>query len=199
MKVLLVNGSPHQLGCTFTALSEIALTLQKENIESEIFWIGNQPVQGCAACMQCRKEGASGCIFKDELYNNHLRTLAEYDNFRKRSQREKDAIYGDATADTVKKLLPVLDSFERALNYECKDEEFKKGISLIQNTLKEVFDGMGVKAIPDVGEQFDPNFHEAVMHTEDPAYEENTITDCYRKGYMLGDKVIRFSMVTVAN
>ena len=136
---------------------------------------------------------------KDELYDKYLRTLAEYDNFRKRSIREKDAIYGDATTDTVKKLLPVLDSFERALNYECKDEEFKKGIVLIQNTLTEVFDGLGVKAIPDVGEQFDPNLHEAVMHTEDPSYGENVITDCYRKGYMLGDKVIRFSMVTVAN
>lgn len=136
---------------------------------------------------------------KAELYDQHLRTLAEYENYRKRTQREKDAIYGDATAEAVKKLLPVIDSFERALNYECKDEEFKKGISLIQNTLKEVFDGMGVKAIPDVGEQFDPNLHEAVMHTEDPAYDENVITDCYRKGYMLGDKVIRHSMVTVAN
>lgn len=136
---------------------------------------------------------------KDELYDKYLRTLAEYDNYRKRSLREKDAIYGDATAEAVKKLLPVVDSFERALNYECKDEEFKKGIALIQNTLKEVFDGMGVKAIPDVGEQFDPNFHEAVMHTEDPAYDENVITDCYRKGYTLGDKVIRHSMVIVAN
>ncbi|MBQ5328702.1 MAG: nucleotide exchange factor GrpE [Oscillospiraceae bacterium] len=136
---------------------------------------------------------------KDELYDKYLRTLAEYDNFRKRSQREKDAIYGDATAESVKKLLPVLDSFERALNYECKDEEFKKGISLIQNTLKEVFDSMGVKEIPDVGEQFDPNLHEAVMHTEDPTYGENVITDCYRKGYTLNDKVIRFSMVIVAN
>lgn len=136
---------------------------------------------------------------KDELFDKYLHTLAEYDNFRKRSQREKDAIYSDATIDTVKKLLPVLDSFERALNYECKDEEFKKGISLIQNTLKEVFDSMGVKEIPDVGEQFDPNFHEAVMHNEDPAYGENVITDVYRKGYMLGDKVIRFSMVIVAN
>ena len=136
---------------------------------------------------------------KDELYDKYLRTLAEYDNFRKRSQREKDAIYGDATAESVINLLPVLDSFERALNYECKDEEFKKGISHIQNTLKEVFDSMGVKEIPDVGEQFDPNLHEAVMHTEDPAYGENVITDCYRKGYTLNDKVIRFSMVIVAN
>ena len=136
---------------------------------------------------------------KDDLYDKYLRTLAEYDNFRKRSQREKDAIYGDATAESVKKLLPVLDSFERALNYECKDEEFKKGISLIQNTLKDVFDSMGVKEIPDIGEQFDPNLHEAVMHTEDPSYGENVITDCYRKGYTLNDKVIRFSMVIVAN
>ena len=136
---------------------------------------------------------------KDELYDKYLRTLAEYDNFRKRSQREKDAIYGDATAEAVKKLLPVLDSFERALNYECKDEEFKKGIALIQNTLKEVFDGMDVKEIPAQDEQFDPNMHEAVMHIDNPAYGENIVTEVYRKGYKLGDKVIRHSMVIVAN
>ncbi len=136
---------------------------------------------------------------KDELYDKYLRTLAEYDNYRKRSQREKDAIYGDATAEAVKKLLPVLDSFERALGYECKDEEFKKGISLIQNTLKEVFDDLGVKEIPDVDQQFDPNLHEAVMHLDNPAYGENIVTDVYRKGYTLGDKVIRHSMVVVAN
>ncbi len=136
---------------------------------------------------------------KDELYDKYLRTLAEYDNFRKRSQREKDAIYGDATVDTVKKLLPVLDNFERALNYECKDEEFKKGISLIQNTLVEVFENIGVKEIPAMDQQFDPNLHEAVMHIDNPAYEENIITDVYRKGYVLGDKVIRHTMVVVAN
>ena len=136
---------------------------------------------------------------KDELYDKYLRTLAEYDNFRKRSQREKDAIYGDATVDAVKKLLPVLDNFERALNYECKDEEFKKGISLIQNTLVEVFENLGVKEIPAIDQQFDPNLHEAVMHIDNPAYEENIVTDVYRKGYMIGDKVIRHTMVVVAN
>lgn len=136
---------------------------------------------------------------KDELYDKYLRTLAEYDNFRKRSQREKDAIYGDATVDAVKKLLPVLDNFERALNYECKDEEFKKGISLIQNTLVEVFENLGVKEISAMDQQFDPNLHEAVMHIDNPAYEENIVTDVYRKGYMLGDKVIRHTMVVVAN
>ena len=136
---------------------------------------------------------------KDELYDKYLRTLAEYDNFRKRSQREKDAIYGDAPVDAVKKLLPVIDNFERALNYECKDEEFKKGISLIQNTLVEVFENLGVKEIPAIDQQFDPNLHEAVMHIDNPAYEENIVTDVYRKGYMLGDKVIRHTMVVVAN
>ena len=133
------------------------------------------------------------------LNDKYLRMAAEYDNFRKRSQREKDAIYGDATVDTVKKLLPVLDNFERALNYECKDEEFKKGIALIQNTLKEVFENIGVTEIPSLDEQFDPNLHEAVMHIDNPAYGENIVTDVYRKGYMLGDKVIRHTMVVVAN
>jgi len=136
---------------------------------------------------------------KDELYDKYLRTLAEYDNYRKRSQREKDAIYGDATGEAVKKLLPVLDSFERALNYECKDEEFKKGIALIQNSLVEVFDNLGVKEIPAMDAQFDPNLHEAVMHIDNPAYGENIVTDVYRKGYTLNDKVIRHSMVIVAN
>ena len=136
---------------------------------------------------------------KDELYDKYLRTLAEYDNYRKRSQREKDAIYGDATGEAVKKLLPVLDSFERALNYECKDVEFKKGIALIQNSLVEVFDNLGVKEIPAMDAQFDPNLHEAVMHIDNPAYGENIVTDVYRKGYTLNDKVIRHSMVIVAN
>ena len=136
---------------------------------------------------------------KDELNDRYLRTLAEYDNFRKRSQREKDAVYGDATADAVKKLLPILDSFDRASNYECPDAEYKKGIDLIGNSIKEAFDQLGLKEIPALGEQFDPKFHSAVMHNDDPAYGENVITDVYRKGYTLGDKVIRFSMVVVAN
>ena len=136
---------------------------------------------------------------KDELNDRYLRTLAEYDNFRKRSQREKDAVYGDATADAVKKLLPILDSFDRASNYECPDAEYKKGIDLIGNSIKEAFDQLGLKEIPALGEQFDPKLHNAVMHNDDPAYGENVITDVYRKGYTLGDKVIRFSMVVVAN
>ncbi len=136
---------------------------------------------------------------KDEINDRYLRILAEYDNFRKRSQREKDTVYGDATADAVTKLLPILDSFDRASNYECPDAEYKKGIDLIGTSIKEAFDQLGIKEIPAMGEQFDPNKHNAVMHIDNPAYEENVITDVYRKGYTLGDKVIRFSMVVVAN
>ncbi len=136
---------------------------------------------------------------KAELNDHYIRMLAEYENFRKRSQREKDGIYGDAVSDTVAKLLPILDSFDRASNYECPDEQYKKGIDLIGNSIKEAFDSLGIKEIPALGEKFDPKFHNAVMHIDNPAYEENVITDVYRKGYTLGDKVIRFSMVVVAN
>ena len=134
-----------------------------------------------------------------ELNDRYIRTLAEYDNFRKRSQREKDAVYANATSDTVTKLLPILDSFDRAANYECPDEQYKKGIDLIGTSVKEAFDSLGIKEIPALGEQIDPKFHNAVMHIDNPAYGENVITDVYRKGYTLGDKVIRFSMVVVAN
>ena len=134
-----------------------------------------------------------------ELNDRYIRTLAEYDNFRKRSQREKDAVYANATSDTVTKLLPILDSFDRAANYECPDEQYKKGIDLIGTSVKEAFDSLGIKEIPALGEQFDPKFHNAVMHIDNPAYGENVITDVYRKGYTLGDKVIRCSMVVVAN
>ena len=136
---------------------------------------------------------------KAELNDRYIRTLAEYDNFRKRSQREKDAVYGDATSDAVTKLLPILDAFDRASQYTCPDAQYKKGMDLIGNSVKEAFDDLGVKEIPALGEQFDPKFHNAVMHNDDPAYGENVVTDVYRKGYMLGDKVIRYSMVIVAN
>ena len=93
-----------------------------------------------------------------ESADNFLRLAAEYDNFRKRSQREKDAVYANATSDTVTKLLPILDSFDRAANYECPDEQYKKGIDLIGTSVKEAFDSLGIKEIPALGEQFDPWF-----------------------------------------
>lgn len=134
-----------------------------------------------------------------ELQDRYLRTVAEYDNFRKRSQREKDQTYANAVSDTVTKFLDVLDAFDRASNYECADEEYKKGIDLISNSIKSTFDSIGVKEIPALGEQFNPDLHSAMMHVDDDAYGENVITEVYRKGYKYGDKVIRYSSVIVAN
>ena len=125
--------------------------------------------------------------------------LAEYENFRKRSQREKDGIYGDAVSDTVAKLLPILDSFDRASNYECPDEQYKKGIDLIGNSIKEAFDSLGIKEIPALGEKFDPKFHNAVMHIESEDFGENVVSQVFQAGFTLDGKVVRFAIVQVAN
>lgn len=135
----------------------------------------------------------------DALNDKFLRTLAEYDNFRKRSQREKDSIYTDAMCDTAAKLLPVVDSFERALSFECSDAEFKKGVEMINNTLKEVMTSLGITEIEAVGNPFDPNTQNAVMHVEDDSVGEDVVVEVFQKGYMLKGKVLRHAMVKVAN
>ena len=136
---------------------------------------------------------------KAELNDHYIRMLAEYENFRKRSAREADQKFGDGVSHAVNQILGILDTLDMAANAPCADENYKKGIDLIGNSIKEAFDSLGIKEIPALGEKFDPKFHNAVMHIDNPAYEENVITDVYRKGYTLGDKVIRFSMVVVAN
>ena len=134
----------------------------------------------------------------DELYDKHLRTLAEYENYKRRTQKEKDETYVNAQADTVSKLLPVLDNLERALATE-ESSPFKDGISMIVKQLLETLEKMGVTEIEAVGAQFDPNLHSAVMHIEDDEHEANVVVEQFQKGYMLKDKVIRYSMVKVAN
>lgn len=134
-----------------------------------------------------------------QLKDKLLRTLAEYDNFRKRSQKEKEAVYPDAVANTVLSFLPVLDNFERAIAAPCSDEEFKKGLELIQKAFFDTLGKLGVEEIPALGEPFDPNFHSAVMHVEDEAFSENTVCDVFQKGYKMGDRVVRHAMVKVAN
>ena len=134
-----------------------------------------------------------------ELNDKYMRLVAEYDNFRKRSQKEKDAIYPDAVAATVEKFLPLSDNFERAMTFECKDEEFKKGMVMIENSLSDIFKSLNVESIGEKGEQFDPNVHNAVMHIDDETLSENEITDVFQKGYKIGDKIIRCAMVKVAN
>ena len=128
-----------------------------------------------------------------------LRLAAEYDNYRKRSIKERESIYNDGRADAITKFLPVYDNLSRALKQECADEAFYKGVEMTMAQLKEILEKTGVKEIPAVGETFNPEMHNAVMHAEDPDYGEAVVMEEFEKGFMLGDKVIRFSMVKVAN
>lgn len=129
----------------------------------------------------------------------HLRLAAEYDNFRKRSQKEKDNSYANGKADTIGKLLPVYDNLARALQQPTEDAAYKKGVEMTMTELEKIFQGMGVTAFGEVGDAFDPNFHNAVMHTEDEELGENVIAQVFQKGFQVADKVIRFAMVQVAN
>ena len=137
----------------------------------------------------------------DELYDKHLRLMAEYDNFKKRTQKEKEELFGFATSDTIEKLLPVIDNLERAIE-SIKEEEkntFSDGVEMILRQLFEIFEKLGVSEIEAVGKEFDPNLHNAVMHIEDDDVQANTIVEQFVKGYKYKDKVIRYSMVKVAN
>lgn len=131
-----------------------------------------------------------------ELY---LRLAAEYDNFRKRSQKEKDALYGDIKASTVTQFLPVYDNLERALKQNTEDEAYKKGVEMIMTQFCTTLTKLGVTEIECLGEKFDPTMHNAVMHVDDEEKGENEIVEVFQKGFKLGDKVIRFAMVKVAN
>ena len=131
--------------------------------------------------------------------DKYLRLLAEYDNFRKRSQKEKDALYGDIKANTVTQFLPVYDNLERALKQNTEDEAYKKGVEMIMTQFCTTLEKMGVTEIKCLGEKFDPTMHNAVMHVDDEEKGENEIVEVFQKGFKLGDKVIRFAMVKVAN
>ena len=136
----------------------------------------------------------------DEKNDQFLRLYAEYDNFRKRSQKEKQDIYISSKADVIKELLPVLDNFDRAANNtECSFEDYKKGIDLIFNQLSEILNKTGVESYGERGDAFDPNIHNAVMTVEDDELGENQIASVFSKGYKLGDRIIREAVVTVAN
>ena len=131
--------------------------------------------------------------------DRYLRLYAEYDNFRRRSAKEKTELYADIKANTVKSFLPVYDNLERALKQETQDEAYKKGVEMIMAQFVKTLEGLGVSEIPDVGEKFDPNLHNAVMHVDDEEKGENEIVEVFQKGFRLEEKVIRFSMVKVAN
>ena len=134
-----------------------------------------------------------------EQEDKYLRLLAEYDNYRKRSQKEKENAWTTAKADTAKEFLPVYDNLERALKQETTDEAYAKGVLMIMTQLKTVLEKLGIEEIPALGETFDPNFHNAVMHMEDESLGENTVAEVFQTGFKIGDKVIRHAMVKVAN
>ena len=133
-----------------------------------------------------------------EANDKYLRMLAEYDNYRRRSQKERESIYADVRADTVKKFLPVYDNLARAIQHET-DDDTRKGVEGIFNQLKAILEGMGVTEIETVGKKFDANLHDALLHIEDEKYGEGEIVLELEKGFKLGDKVIRFAKVQVAN
>ena len=139
----------------------------------------------------------------EEKYNAerdaHLRVAAEFDNFRKRTVKEKEASYGNGKADAVAKMLPVYDNLERALNQETSDAAYKKGVEMTMNELVKIFTSLGVEIFGNVGDEFDPNLHNAVMHIDSDELEENTLSQVFQKGFKIGDKVVRFAMVQVAN
>jgi len=135
----------------------------------------------------------------DKYYKHLQRTAAEFDNFKKRVSKEKDAIYNLAVGDTVAKFVNVLDNIDRALAVESADEKMKEGISLVRKQMLEIMASLGCTEIPTVGEVFNPELHDAVMHIESEEYGEQIIVEELRKGYKCGDRVIRYAMVKVAN
>ena len=131
--------------------------------------------------------------------DKYLRLLAEYDNFRRRSQKEKENIYTDVRGETLKKFLPVYDSLYRALMQTAEDDPARKGLEMIMTQYENALTQLGVSLIEAVGQPFDANFHNAVMHVEDESVGENIVVEEFEKGFKIGDKVLRYSVVKVAN
>ena len=132
-------------------------------------------------------------------HDNYLRLAAEYDNFRKRTQKEREALYTDIKAETVGKFLPVFDNLQRALAQETADEAYKKGVEMTMTGLMTIMESLGVKSFGEVGEAFDPVYHNAVMHRDDENFGESTICEVFQTGFKVGEKVVRHAMVVVAN
>ena len=131
--------------------------------------------------------------------DKYLRLAAEYDNYRKRTAKEKESLWTDVKADTAGAFLPVYDNLERALKQDTADEAFKKGVEMTMNQLKEVLTKLGITEIPAQGQPFDPKYHTAVMHVEDESLGQNVVAEVFQTGFQCGEKVIRFAMVKVAN
>lgn len=176
-------------------------TVSNENKEpEEKLSEAEQAVNESAECDRLTAEVDALKAQLEQEKDRALRLAAEYDNFRRRTQKEKEASYGDAKAQTLAELLPVLDNFERAAqNTEASLEDYAKGVQMTFNQMIEILKKLGVEAFGEPKEAFDPKIHNAVMHVEDDALEENVITDVFQKGYRLGERILRPAMVKVAN
>ena len=169
-----------------------------ENLEQEeVLEQEAEAVEEAPAETNAELEAAKAALAAQE--DKYLRLAAEYDNYRKRTAKEKEALWTDIKADTAAAFLPVYDNLERALKQETADEAYKKGVEMTMNQLKEVFTKLGITEIPALGEQFDPNLHNAVMHIDSEELGENVISQVFQAGFRCGEKVIRFAMVQVAN
>ena len=185
--------------------------MSTENTEKKENPVQEEPVKETPAAEENKekkpkKESKKGAAVKEAVdealkaeKDKYMRLLAEYDNFRKRSQKEREGLYSDIKADTLQKFLPVYDNLERALKQETSDEAYRKGVEMIMNQFKQTMEKLGVTEIESLGQKFDPEKHNAVMHVEDESLGENEIVEVFQQGFKLGDKIIRFAMVKVAN
>ena len=168
----------------------------KEEIKEEIFENTKMPTPEEIEALEKKVAELEAALA--EQNDKHLRMAAEYENFRRRSKEEKDAIYDTAVADTVNELLPIIDNLERASLYD-DGEKVKEGLVLTVKTLESVFAKLKIEAVGAVGDTFDPNLHNAVLHDEDETRGEGEIVDVFQKGYKKGNKIIRFAMVKTVN
>lgn len=159
--------------------------------------VSTEEVSDSAAELTAKLAESEKALAEKEKQYQYL--AAEYDNFRRRSAKEKSEAYSNAKADAALAFLPVYDNLQRALAAPCSDEAYAKGVEMTMTQLKEVLTKLGIEEIPALGEPFDPNLHNAVMHVEDEGAGENTIVDVFQTGFKSGDKVVRFAMVKVAN
>ena len=162
---------------------------KKEEAKAETFTVTREQME--------KMEGLAKQLAEE--HDQYLRLAAEYDNYRKRTAKEKEGIYANAKIDTIKPFLAVLDNPERGVSQFEEGDAHRQGLELICKQFEEVLTKLNVAEIPALGEKFDPEKHNAVMHTEDETAAENTVVEVFQKGYTLGDKILRFAMVKVAN
>ena len=169
----------------------------KNQVQEPVEEILEEEVQEAAEPAQSEVEVLKAQLVQQE--DKFLRLAAENENYRRRTTKEKEAIWNDAKGNAATAFLPVYDNLERALKQETADEAYKKGVEMTMNQLKTVLEKLGITEIDALGQTFDPNLHNAVMHVDDENLGENVVAEVFQAGFQLGEKVIRFAMVKVAN